>query len=248
MSHSYIECRNISFSYEKGAEILTDISFRAEDNETVGIIGANGVGKSTLLRILVGLELNFSGEAIVNRIPVEKHTLPEIRSRIGYLFQDSENQLFTQNVYNDVAFALRNCGLDDRQVEERVMEALETVGITHLRDKKIYKMSGGEKKLASIATILAMKPDILLLDEPSIALDPRNRRVLINTLNRLDYIKIIATHDLDLVLETCDRVVLLSKGRIVADDAAGKILRDRELLEANGLELPLCLDESRSKL
>ncbi len=251
MTQHLIECKNISFSYEKlsnekfsvenGKEVLRDVSFKTVQKEAIGIIGANGAGKSTLLRILVGLELNFTGEVFVDQIPVTKKFLPEIRSKIGYLFQDSDNQLFTQTVYNDVAFGPRNYGLKEPEVEKRVMTALETIGITHLRDKQIYKMSGGEKKMASIATILAMEPEIILLDEPTIALDPKNRRTLIHTLNRLDYIKIIASHDLDMILETCDRVILLAEGRIIREGATELILRDKELLEAYSLELPLCL-------
>ncbi len=241
MNLNCVEIKHISFSYENEVEILKDVSFRIENNKSVGIIGANGVGKSTLLRILVGLEMNFQGEVLVNELPLSPKTLSKIRSQIGYLFQNSDNQLFTQTVYNDVAFALRNYGLNEKQVEEEVMKALETIGISHLRDKKIYKMSGGEKKMASIATILAMKPDIILLDEPTIALDPRNRRTLIHTLNRLDYSKLIASHDLDMILETCDRVILMSEGKIVCEGDTKEILGDQKLLEANNLELPLCL-------
>lgn len=241
MIQHFIEGKNISFSYENGHEVLKDISFKAVHNETVGIIGANGVGKSTLLRILVGLELNFTGEAVVDQIPVTKKSLAEIRAKVGYLFQDSDNQLFTQTVYNDVAFGPRNYGLDEKEVDERVQTSLKTMGITHLRDKQIYKMSGGEKKMASIATVLAMQPDIILLDEPSIALDPKNRRTLIHTLNRLEYIKIIASHDLDMILETCDRVILMADGRIIREGSTELVLRDKDLLEAHSLELPLCL-------
>lgn len=241
MNTIHIECKNISFSYENGIEVLKNVCFKTKNKESIGIIGANGAGKSTLLRILVGLELNFKGEATVNQIPIMKNTLPEVRSQIGYLFQNSDNQLFTQNVFSDVAFALKNYGFDEKTVEERVMKALDTVGITHLRDKKIYRMSGGEKKMVSIATILAMTPNIVLLDEPSIALDPKNRRTLINILNRLDHIKLTASHDLDMILETCDRVILISKGRIVCEGPTEEILRNKELLEKNGLELPLCL-------
>ncbi len=241
MTQHNIECRNIAFSYENGKEVLKNISFRAVAKEAVGIIGANGVGKSTLLRILVGLELNFTGEVLVDQLPVNKKNLAEIRSKIGYLFQDSDNQLFTQTVYHDVAFGPRNYGLKEDEVDKRVMNALKTMGITHLKDKQIYKMSGGEKKLASIATILAMEPEIILLDEPSIALDPKNRRTLIQTLNNLDYIKIIASHDLDMILDTCDRVILMADGRIIREGTTELILRDKELLEAYNMELPLCL-------
>lgn len=241
MTKHFIECKNVSFSYENGKEVLKDITFQTGQNEAIGIIGANGVGKSTLLRILVGLEVNFTGEVSVDRIPVNKKNLAEIRSKIGYLFQDSDNQLFTQTVYNDVAFGPRNYGLKEEEVRERVESALSAIGITHLQDKQIHKMSGGEKKMASIATILAMIPDIILLDEPSIALDPKNRRTLINILNQLDYVKIIASHDLDMILETCDRVILMAEGHIIREGVAELILRDKELLEAYGLELPLCL-------
>jgi cobalt/nickel transport system ATP-binding protein len=241
MNQYSINCKDVCFSYENGKEILKGISLQTRQKEAVGIIGANGVGKSTLLRILVGLELNFTGEVLVGGAQVNKKSLPEIRSKIGYLFQDSDNQLFTQTVYNDVAFGPRNYGLKEEEVKERVESALTTIGIAHLRDKQIYKMSGGEKKMASIATVLAMNPDIILLDEPTIALDPKNRRTLIQTLNRLDYTKIIASHDLDMILETCDRVILMSEGQIIREGATELVLRDKELLEAFSLELPLCL-------
>ncbi|MGI5985967.1 MAG: ABC transporter ATP-binding protein [Clostridiales bacterium] len=241
MSHHHIICSNVSFSYEKNHEILHDISFSAGHDDAIGLIGANGVGKSTLLRILVGLEMGFTGEVSIGEIRLTKKTLPRIREKIGYVFQDSENQLFMPTVYEDIAFAPRNYGLDADQVEERVSHALNLIGINYLRDKQTYKMSGGEKKMAAIATILAMTPDVILMDEPTIALDPKNRRRLINILNSLDHIKIIASHDLDMVLETCNRVILMSEGKIIADGAARNILTDKDLLEANGLELPLCL-------
>lgn len=247
MANHFIECNNISFSYENGKEILKGVSFQIGQKEAVGIIGANGVGKSTLLRILVGLELGFAGEAYINRIPVNKKNLAEVRRKTGYLFQDSENQLFTQTVYNDVAFGPRNYGLKEEEVKERVETALSAIGINHLKEKQVHKMSGGEKKMASIATVLAMQPDIILLDEPTIALDPKNRRKLIQTLNQLDYVKIIASHDLDMILETCDRVLLMSDGRIIREGNTELILRDKELLEAYGLELPLCLAGYRGR-
>jgi cobalt/nickel transport system ATP-binding protein len=143
--------------------------------------------------------------------------------------------------YEDIAFAPRNYGLSEEEVDKRVTQALEMVGITYLKDKQIYKMSGGEKKLVSIATILSMTPDIILMDEPSIALDPRNRRNLIHILNSLDKLKIITSHDLDMILDTCERTILMSEGKIIRDGDTREILSDKELLEANGLELPLSL-------
>ena len=237
----HIHSDKLSFSYERGREVLKEISFEVNRNEAIGIIGANGAGKSTLLRILVGLELGFAGEVVVEDLIVKKDNLPKVRAQIGYLFQNSDNQLFTHTVYSEVAFALKNRGLKETVVNEKVMKALNTVGIAHLKDKSIYKMSGGEKKMVSIATVLAMDPRILLLDEPTIALDPKNRRTLIHTLNHLEYTKIIASHDLDMILETCDRVILLSEGMIIKDGPVKELLYDKELLETYSLELPLCL-------
>ena len=241
MSHLHIDVENLNFAYKKGNPILNDISFHAGENEAIGIIGANGVGKSTLLKLLVGLDLNFSGSIRVEEIPVEKKMLSRVREKIGYVFQDSDNQLFMTTIEQDVAFAPRNYGLSEDEVEKRVTEALEKVGIAHLRKKNIYELSGGEKKLASIATILSMMPDIILMDEPSVALDPKNRRNLINLLNGFEHLKIITSHDLDFVWDTCNRVILMNDGKIIADGNPDEILRNRTLLEENGLELPLSL-------
>ena len=157
------------------------------------------------------------------------------------MFQDADSQLFMSRVYDDLAFAPRNYKLPEAEVEKRVQQVLEMVHIEHLKDKQIYKMSGGEKKLVSIATILTMMPDIILMDEPSIALDPKNRRTLIHLLNQFNHLRIIASHDLDMILETCSRVILMSDGKIIRDGGVREILSDRELLEAYGLELPFCM-------
>ncbi len=236
-----IDVEQVSFEYEKGNPILQDLNLHVDKGESVGIVGANGVGKSTFLRLLVGLNLNFEGEIFIEGTPVKKDTLPEIRKKIGYVFQDSESQLFLSTAFEDIAFAPRNYGLPEDEVTRRVNHALEETGILYLRDKQIFKMSGGEKKLVSIATILSMMPDIILMDEPSIALDPKNRRNLIRILNSFDQVKIIASHDLDMILDTCERTILMSDGKIICDGRTKEILRDQKLLEDHGLELPLCL-------
>lgn len=241
MSHITVDVEDMSFEYEKGTGILSRISLHAAQSDSIGLIGANGVGKSTFLKLLVGLYLNYEGTIQICDLPVEKKTLPEIRSKIGYVFQDSDSQLFMTTACEDIAFAPRNYGLPENEVQSRVDQALRLTGIEHLRDKQIYKMSGGEKKLVSIAAILSMMPDIILMDEPSIALDPRNRRNLIHILNSFDHLKIIASHDLDLILDTCERTILMANGKIICDGSTKEILTDKELLEANGLELPLCL-------
>ena len=241
MSHIHVDIENVSFEYECGKTVLKDINLHLNEHDSIGLIGENGVGKSTLLKMLVGLNLDFSGSIKVMDIPVEKKTLGKVREKIGYVFQDSDSQLFMSTAYEDIAFAPRNYGLSEADVRERVEYALKLTGIEHLRDKHIYKMSGGEKKLVSIATILSMTPDIILMDEPSNALDPRNRRALINILNSFDHLKIIASHDLDMILDTCETTVLLSGGQIIAMGPTEEILSNKELMEANGLELPLCM-------
>ena len=245
MSHIHIDIEHLSFRYDKKTQVLTDLSFHAGEHESIGIIGANGVGKSTLLKLLVGLELPTEGSIRIEEIPLEKSTLSKIREKIGYVFQDSDSQLFMTTVEEDVAFAPRNYGLPEDEVQRRVETALEMTGIQHLRNKAVYKMSGGEKKLASIATILSMQPDILLMDEPSAALDPKNRRNLIRIINGFDHLKILTSHDLDFILDTCSRVILMDGGTIIEDGPADKILQNRELLEAHGLELPLSLQGRR---
>lgn len=235
MSHIHIDVENLNFSYEKKHPILKNVSFHASENDSIGLVGANGVGKSTLLKLLVGLNLDFEGDIRVQEIPLTSKTVASVREKIGYVFQDSDSQLFMSTVHDDVAFGPRNLGLPEDEVEKRVATALEMTGITHLRDKAIYKMSGGEKKLASIATILSMTPNIILMDEPSVALDPRNRRNLISILNSFDHLKIIASHDLDMIRQTCKRTILMFEGEIVFDGPTEEILNNDELLLKYGL-------------
>ena len=234
-----ISVSDLSFGYDSKRKVLENINFQLKKGESVGLVGANGVGKSTLLRILVGLNTGFQGDVMVNNIPLEKKNLKTIRKYIGYFFQDADSQLFMSTVFDDVAFAPRNYGMSEAEVNEKTMEALKVVHIEQLKDKQIYKLSGGEKKLASIATILSTEPDVILMDEPSVALDPKNRRNLINILNRLNQAKIIASHDLNMIMDTCERTILLSDGKIIKDGNTKEILLDKELMEESGLELPL---------
>lgn len=241
MSHIHVDIENLTFAYGGGEPVINDLTLHFREGESIGIIGANGVGKSTLLKLLVGLENGFDGSIRIEEIPVEKNTLAKIRERVGYVFQDSESQLFTSKVYDDVAFAPRNYGFSADEVQKRTQHALEMVHIEHLADKQIYKLSGGEKKLASIATILSMTPDIILMDEPTNSLDPGNRRKIINLLNEFSHMKVIASHDLDFIWDTCTRTILMKDGKVVYDGATEPVLRNKELLEKCGLELPLSL-------
>lgn len=234
-----IHIEHLHFAYEGDETVLRDVNLRASSGESIGLIGANGIGKSTLLKLLVGLDLHYEGKLEIATHPMTKENLNHIREHIGYVFQDSDSQLFMTTVEEDVAFGPQNYGLSPEEVEERVQYALSKVHLTDLRKKHIYKMSGGEKKLASIATILAMRPDIVLMDEPSVALDPRNRRRLINILNEMPQMKLIASHDLDFILDTCERTILMDEGTIIFDGKTSEVMRDKDLLELHGLELPL---------
>lgn len=233
--------QEVSFAYETGHPVLMGVSFQARAGESIGLVGANGMGKSTLMKLFTGLCRGYQGAISICGLPVEKRTLPKVRQKIGYVFQDSDSQLFCSTVYEDVMFGPRNYGLPEEEVKKRAQEALAMVHIEHLRDKPVYQLSGGEKKLASIATILSMSPRIILMDEPTVGLDPKNRRNFIGIIKGLRQLKIIASHDLDMILDTCERTILLSEGRIVKDGKTIDILTDGKLLDENGLELPLGL-------
>ena len=235
-----IEFQNVSFSYDGAHPVVENLSFTIGKGEAVGLIGANGAGKSTIMKLLLGL-LNGQGQISVDGIPLNKQNLPVIRQKIGFVLQDSDNQMFMPTVYEDMIFGPRNYGLSKEETDRRVDAVLAQLGLQSLKHRHNHKISGGEKRMAAIATILAMEPETILMDEPSTALDPVNRRTVINTINDLPQTKLIASHDLDMILDTCQRVILLSHGKIVADGDAETILRDRELLEANRMELPFCL-------
>ena len=234
-----IEFRNVSFAYGK-TPVVEDLSFTIKKGETVGLIGANGAGKSTIMKLMLGL-LPAQGEILVDGMPVTKQNLPPIRQKIGFVLQDSDNQMFMPTVYEDMIFGPRNYGLTREEADARVDRVLKELGLESLKHRHNHKISGGEKRMAAIATILAMEPEMIVMDEPSTALDPVNRRRVISTINSRKETKLIASHDLDMILDTCQRVILLNHGRIVADGEAETILRDQALLEANRMELPFCL-------
>lgn len=234
-----LEFKNVSFSYGDHP-VLDNLSFKIDDGEAVGLIGANGAGKSTIMKLVLGL-LAGEGEICLDNISVCKKNLAEIRKKIGFVLQDSDNQMFMPTVYEDMIFGPMNYGMSREEADRRVDEVLASLNLTELKHRSNHKISGGEKRMAAIATILAMQPEVILMDEPSTALDPVNRRTVINTVNSLKQTKLIASHDLDMILDTCDRVILLSRGKIAADGDAEKILSDKALLEANRMELPFCL-------
>ncbi|HEY9062544.1 MAG TPA: ABC transporter ATP-binding protein [Pseudobacteroides sp.] len=241
MSHHKLEIRDLHFSYPDGHKAADGISISISHGESVGIIGANGAGKSTLLMLLLGIMFPDKGEIIVGDVPVNKKTLPFIRQRIGMVFQDPEDQLFMPTVYDDVAFGPRNYKLDEKTVEERVLNALDLVGITHLKDRAPFKLSGGEKRAAAIASVLSMLPDILVMDEPTSALDHKSRKKIMGILKGFEHTKIITSHDMDMLMEICRRIVVIKDGKVFADGVSMDILTDGVLLSSCGLEVPLSL-------
>ncbi len=235
-----LEIEHLSFAYDDergkpGLQVLRDINLSVEEGESVGLVGANGVGKSTLLKIICGLLPLKEGSISVAGLPLNKANLKSIRQLMGYVFQDSDSQLFMSTIYEDVAFAPRNYGFSREETEKMVMAALHQVGLEDSRDKQVYKLSGGEKKLASIATVLAMQSRLMLLDEPTVGLDPRNRRRLTKVLNDLPCAKLISSHDLNFVEDTCQRVVLLADKGIAAAGTPSEVLHNPSLLERHGL-------------
>ncbi len=235
MSHHLVEATDLHYAYPGGGAVLNGVSFRLTHGEAVAIVGANGAGKSTLLLQLTGCLLPTSGGVRIGDCPVTAKTLETVRRAIGMVFQDADDQLFMPTVYEDVAFGPRNLGLPEAEVAARVEQVLATVGADHLKDRPPYKLSGGEKRAVSIATVLAMSPDILVLDEPSANLDPRSRRQLIALLKAFEHTRIVATHDLDLVAQVCRRTIMLKDGRVLADGPTQQILSDEPLLEQGGL-------------
>lgn len=241
MSHHKVELKEVSFTYPDGNQALDTVSFLLGHGESVGIVGANGAGKSTLLSILTGILFPQHGTVRVGDMPVNKKTLPEIRRSVGLVFQEPDDQLFMTTVYDDVAFGPRNYKLDETEVEQRVMQALEEVGIAHLTERPPYKLSGGEKRLAAIAAVTSMRPDILIMDEPTASLDPKARRKVMNILKGFHHTKIITSHDLDMIMDMCSRTIVLKKGTIAADGKTVDILGNSQLMEDCGLEMPLAM-------
>ena len=234
-----IDCENLRFSYDGEHAALKDVTFHIGRGEAVGLIGGNGAGKSTLMKALLGL-IGAEGDIRVDGVAVGKGTLAQVRRKLGLVLQNSDDQMFMPTVYEDMLFGPLNYGLSRPEAEARVDEALARLGLQDLKHRHNHRISGGEKRMAAIATIL---PEAILMDEPTSALDPFNRRLVIDIIRHLDQTRLIASHDLDMILDTCDRVILMNAGRVVADGSADAVLRDRALLEANRLELPLRLQK-----
>jgi cobalt/nickel transport system ATP-binding protein len=236
-SENVLHVQNLHFAYPDGHHALWDISLNLRPGEKVALVGPNGAGKSTLMLHLNGI-LTGQGNISVGGLPLEKKNLPVIRALVGLVFQNPDDQLFSPTVFEDVAFGPLYMGFPEEEVRERVTAALAAVRMEVYTERLSHHLSVGEKKRIAIATVLSMKPQILVLDEPSAGLDPRARRSLIHLLQEMPITMLISTHDLALVREVFPRMVIMDEGRIVADGATKKLLADEKLLEAHGLEKP----------
>ncbi len=238
MSHHYLLFDDVHYRYPNGYEALRGVSFRVTHGEKVALVGANGAGKSTLLLHTDGLLMPSQGEVVMGGITLTRRTLSLVRQSVGFVFQDSDNQLFMPTVEEDVAFGPSNMRLEPAEIERRVVDALEAVGALYLRKSSPFQLSGGQKKRVAIATVLSMEPSILVMDEPTSNLDPRARRQIIDLIRRFRHTTLIATHDMEMVLDLCDRTIVMKDGKIVADGSTQHVFGDLALLEDCGLEQP----------
>ncbi len=234
-----LEVRRLAFAYPDGTQALAGVDLTIEPGERVAMLGPNGAGKTTLVLHLNAIHAAQHGEVLVGGLPATKANLQEIRRRVGIVFQDPDDQLFMPSVRDDVAFGPANLGIKGEELERRVHAALEAVGMEDFADRPPHHLSFGQRRRVAVATVLAMEPAILVLDEPSSNLDPAGRRELADILRSLDITMLMVTHDLPYALELCPRSVVMNRGKIVADGKTGDVLTDEALMKANRLELPL---------
>ncbi|HEY68950.1 MAG TPA: ATP-binding cassette domain-containing protein [Anaerolineae bacterium] len=235
--HHTIDVKNLHYTYPDGQVALRGVDLYIAPGEKVALVGPNGAGKSTLLLHLNGI-LRGDGEVQVCGRPINDKTLGAVRAAVGLVFQDPDDQLFSPSVFDDVAFGPLYMGLDEGSIQQRVEQSLDAVGMRGVERRVPHHLSGGEKKRVAIATVLAMEPEILVLDEPTAGLDPRTRRGLINLLRELPQTMLVSTHDMGLVAESFLRTIVINEGRVVADGPTQKLLADDALLESHGLEAP----------
>lgn len=242
MSTPVLDVRGLAFAYPDGHQALYGVDLHVHRGERVALLGPNGAGKTTLVLHLNGILTGGAGSVSVSGLRVEKQNLKEIRRRVGIVFQDPDDQLFLGSVRQDVAFGPANLGLKGAALDQRVMTALDQVGMADFADRPPHHLSFGQRRRVAVATVLAMEPEILVLDEPSSNLDPASRRELADILRGLDVTLMMVTHDLPYALELCPRALVLSDGVVVADGRTFDVLTDAPLMAAHRLELPWGFD------
>ncbi|NTU53160.1 MAG: energy-coupling factor ABC transporter ATP-binding protein, partial [Chlorobiaceae bacterium] len=239
-----ISIEQLSFTWPDGARALENISLHIEKGASVGIVGANGAGKSTLVNHLNAWFLPQKGAIRIDGLNASRKNSEAIRKKVGLLFQKPDEQLFMTRIYDDVMFGPSNLGMDKTVSHARAEQLLTRFGLWEQRDKPPARLSQGQKRFAALAAVLVMEPELLVMDEPTADLDPRNRRMLIGLINDLPVTRLTVSHDLDFIWETCNRVCIMNQGKIIADGPTREILSNRTLLEQNALELPLRLQGS----
>lgn len=232
-----IEIKNFTYKYPDGTTALKDINLTIEEKQKVVLIGPNGAGKSTLMLAMAGFAKG-QGQISIKGIPLEKKNLKKIRTVIGCCFENPDDQLFMPTLFDDVAFGPLNMGFDAEQVKTRVAQALQTVGLEDMAEKAPHHLSAGQKRAASIATVLSMSPEIIVFDEPDGSLDPRNRQKLVTLLKNLPQTLIIATCNMNFAAAVSDRAILIDKGQVIADGDVHSIMSDTKLMAESGLDSP----------
>ena len=234
----YLKINNLSYTYPDGHKALKDINFSIDQGESICVLGPNGAGKTTLILHLNGILGNLTGEIEVDGLKYTPENIGEIRKTVGVVFQDPDDQLFMPTVLEDVMFGPKNFGYTNEEAEKNAVEALKMVGMDDSQDRAPHHLSFGQKRKVAIATVLASKPKLLVLDEPASNLDPASRRDLIEILINLDISIILVTHDLPMALEICERSLILNEGTIKKDSLTKAILQNEQLMKENRLELP----------
>ncbi|QGN56844.1 energy-coupling factor ABC transporter ATP-binding protein [Nostocoides sp. HKS02] len=242
MTTPVLDVRGLAYAYPDGHQALFGVNLHVHQGERVALLGPNGAGKTTLVLHLNGILVAGAGSVTVSGLPVGKDTLREVRRRVGVVFQDPDDQLFMPSVRDDVAFGPANLGLRGAELDARVVSALERVGMLEFIERPPHHLSFGQRRRVAVATVLAMEPEILVLDEPSSNLDPASRRELADILRSLDVTVLMVTHDLPYAYELCPRSVVLSDGVVVADGPTRDVLTDDALMSAHRLELPFGFD------
>ena len=246
--HAVIRVTDLTFTYPDGTTALDALSLEVHDGERVAVLGPNGAGKTTLALHLNGLHRADDGEVAVDGLVLSDDTVSEIRRRVGHVFQDPDDQLFMPTVAEDVGFGPANLGVRGAELQQRVAEALAAVGMGDAAGRAPHHLSGGERRRVAVATVLSMRPSLLVLDEPTSNLDPASRRELVDVLDALHVAQLVITHDLSFALELCERAVVVDGGAVVADGATHELLADQDLLRRHRLELPFGFDPGSVQL
>jgi cobalt/nickel transport system ATP-binding protein len=237
-----VKAEKLNYQYPDGTDAIMDISLSINEGEKVAVIGPNGSGKSTFLTMLNGVRKG-NGYLEVLGFEMTKQNFKKIKERVGIIFQNPDDQLFCPTLFEDISFGPLNQGHSPKEVKMMVDKALEDVGLIGLQHRSSFHLSYGERKLASIATVVAMLPELIAMDEPTSNLDMAHRRKIIRWIQRNSKTIVLTSHDLDMILETCERVIVLNRGQIVADGSVSQILHNKALLTANDLELPLSMQK-----